>query len=141
MSDPLVYAFSPTKHQKMVRDRVRDLYDQGFCLVSQWAKMIPDFTVNDWRLWDQEDGFMDWWVELIPENSGLTMADAKAMTVEASIALIEGVRSGDTRAISALLALASSAQSSQQVSDNEVDSWFESGEKQPNRWLEDNDDK
>ena len=81
-------SFYPSDEQITVRTKSRRLFDQGYKLIGEIAKRIPELTMQKWRKWEGQTGFMDWWSDLFPEHSSLTVADLRALEYCASEACL-----------------------------------------------------
>jgi len=126
--------FQATKEQEMVRRSVRALYDSGFCLVGQWVKKIPEFTMKKWVVWERTEGFMEWWIEVFPEHNGITVTDLKALEFEATKALIVALHEGDMAATKLVISMVGSAKEAKVIGDKSMDEWFDPPSTVENGW-------
>ncbi len=117
--------FIATKEQEMIRSSARALYDSGYCLVGEWVKRIPSFTMQNWSVWERTAGFMEWWIEVFPEHNGVTLSDLKALEFEAGRALLQALHEGDMSATKIVLQMVKSAKDAQQIGDKSMDEWFD----------------
>ena len=69
--------FQPTNRQEDTRRRARDLYDNGYRLVGEWCRKLPDLTIGEWNQWERTEGFRGWWSEMFPEHAGVTLAQRR----------------------------------------------------------------
>jgi hypothetical protein len=128
--------FNPTDHQIKARREVRALYDLGYRMVGQWCKKLPDMTMSRWRSWESQSGFMDWWTDMLPEHSAMTVADLRALEYEANIALMERVTTGDPAAIQIVLKMSQMASERSSLgSDESLEQWFQAAAE--NNWIVD----
>jgi len=116
--------FIATKEQEKIRTSARALYDSGYCLVGEWVKRIPQFTIQKWNVWEKTEGFMEWWIEVFPEHNGITLTDLKALEFEAGRALMRALTEGDMSATKVVLQMLSSAKDAQQIGDRSMEEWF-----------------
>ena len=116
--------FIATKEQEKIRTSARALYDSGYCLVGEWVKRIPQFTIQKWNIWEKTEGFMEWWIEVFPEHNGITLTDLKALEFEAGRALMRALTEGDMSATKVVLQMLSSAKDAQQIGDRSMEEWF-----------------
>lgn len=116
--------FVATKEQEKIRSSARALYDSGYCLVGEWVKHIPQFTIHKWNTWEKTEGFMEWWIEVFPEHNGITVTDLKALEFEAGRALMHALTQGDLSATKVVLQMLSSAKEAQQIGDRSMEEWF-----------------
>tara|TARA_R110002167_G_scaffold120202_2_gene297966 strand:- start:1182 stop:1610 length:429 start_codon:yes stop_codon:yes gene_type:complete len=119
--------FDPSDAQVDVRRSVRMLYNEGFCMVTQWISEIPSFTMKKWEAWQGEAGFWDWWLEMIPEHSGITTADVKMLEFETLRALVKGLRDDNMGAVKAAMSLTQNANQTDGVNDDGLDDWWDAG--------------
>ena len=117
--------FQSTKEQENVRRSARALYDSGMCLVGQWVKRIPEFTIQKWNVWERTEGFMEWWIEVFPEHNGITITDLRALEFEANKALITALSEGDMAATKIVISMIGSAKEAQSLGDKSMDEWFD----------------
>ena len=125
--------FQATKEQNKIRSSARALYDSGFCLVGEWVKRIPNFTMQKWQSWEKTSGFMEWWIELFPEHNGVTLSDLRALEFEAGRALLKALSEGDMSATKIVIQMVKSAKDAQQIGDKSMDEWFDPPSKE-NGW-------
>ena len=126
--------FYPTDQQIKTRKEVRSLYDQGYRLVVQWCKKLPDLTMQDWRSWESQDGFLDWWSDFLPEHATMTLADLRALEYEANAALMLRVTEGDPAAIQIVLKISQMAHERTALgSDESLEAWFKAAS--DNTWV------
>ena len=128
--------FHPSEEQVQIRRSARGLYDNGSYLVGEWVARIPTLTLFKWRGWEQTDGFLDWWSELLPEHGGITLSDLKALEFEANRSLMRALMDGDMAATKIVISMVSQARDAQQISDNSLEDWFDSSREQ-NGWTRD----
>jgi len=126
--------FDPSEEQIETRRIARSLYDDGYFLVSDWCRRIPELTLGKWRDWEATEGFMDWWIELLPEQGGITLSDLKTLETEAMRCLLRGLREGDMGATRAVFQLLEKSNNTKEIADPEMDDWF-SGGGQENGWM------
>ena len=128
--------FFPTDQQIKTRKEVRALYDQGYRLVAQWCKKLPDLTMNEWRSWECQNGFLDWWTDFMPEHGTMTLADLRALEYEANSALMERVTEGAPAAIQIVLKISQMVHDRTNIgTDESLESWFEAASE--NSWIVD----
>jgi hypothetical protein len=116
--------FESTREQEKIRRSARALYDSGLCLVGEWVKRIPEFTMKKWAIWERSDGFMEWWVEVFPEHNGITITDLRALEFEANRSLMRAVMEGDMAATKIVIGMVNSAKEAQSIGDKSMDEWF-----------------
>jgi len=116
--------FQSTKEQQKIRRSARALYDSGLCLVAEWVKRIPEFTLKKWTVWERSDGFMEWWIEVFPEHNGITITDLRALEFEANRSLMRAVMEGDMAATKIVIGMVNSAKEAQSIGDKSMDEWF-----------------
>tara|TARA_R100000664_G_C2750680_1_gene138008 strand:- start:183 stop:581 length:399 start_codon:yes stop_codon:yes gene_type:complete len=117
--------FQATKEQEKIRNSARALYDSGHCLVGEWVKRIPSFTMQKWNTWERTSGFMEWWIEVFPEHNGVTISDLKALEFEAGKALLRSLYEGDMAATKIVIQMINSAKEAKAIGDKSMDQWFE----------------
>lgn len=116
--------FEASREQDKIRKSARALYDSGLCLVGEWVKRIPQFTMKKWTSWERSDGFMEWWVEVFPEHNGITITDLRALEFEANRSLMRAVLEGDMVATKIVIGMVNSAKEAQNIGDKSMDEWF-----------------
>lgn len=126
--------FEPTKEQESIRRQARGLYDSGMCLVGEWCRQIPKLTMTKWKIWEQDEYFVNWWTELFPEHSGITLADLKALEFEANRTLMRGLLEGDIQATKIVIQMVNSAKDSRVIADKSMDEWFNAPQQTMNGW-------
>jgi|TARA_E500000318_G_scaffold76845_1_gene71566 hypothetical protein len=117
--------FEASKKQQNIRKSARALYDSGHCLVGEWVKRIPNFTMQDWHNWEKTSGFMEWWVEVFPEHNGVQIADLRALEYEAGKALLTALYEGDMAATKIVLQMINSAKEAKAIGDKSMEEWFD----------------
>ena len=117
--------FRPTKEMSEVRRAARSLYDQGLRLVGEWCSKIPSLTPSVWRSWEKTTGFMDWWTELFPEHSNVTLSDLQALEFEANRTLMNKLSEGDLQAVGMVIKMMGLRTASNVSDDTELNQWFE----------------
>ena len=119
--------YEPTEEQADVRSQARRLYDQGVKLVGQWCHRIPNLTMRKWNQWMGIDGFLDWWRDLFPEHSSITMVDILALEYESTQTLMNKITEGDMQAVQTAMKMVEMAKDRADVTtDQSLDQWFES---------------
>lgn len=111
------------------------MYDTGSRLIGEWCAKIPSLTMRQWKRWEDEDGFIDWWTDLFPEHASITLADLRALEFEANRALMASVAEGDMQAVQMvvkMLAMNGARENSQ--AGTGMDEWF-SGASEVNNWI------
>jgi hypothetical protein len=79
---------------------------------------------------------MDWWTDMLPEHSAMTVADLRALEYEANIALMERVTTGDPAAIQIVLKMSQMASERSSLgSDESLEQWFQAAAE--NNWIVD----
>ena len=121
--------FEPTDEQIQVRRLVRNMYNEGDCLVAQWVVSIPSFSLQKWNEWQNLEGFQAWWLELLPEQGGLTVTDLKTLEFEVGRSLLQLLKDDDPKAVTAVLSLINSSTTTQEIADNGVEDWYASSSK------------
>jgi hypothetical protein len=116
--------FSPSERQETIRRQARGLYDQGFRLVGEWCRKIPELTPSTWHAWERTSGFMEWWVEMFPEHSGTTVSDLRALEFEANRAIMLALADGDLSAAQLVIKMSQAAAVATDTKDATLDDWF-----------------
>jgi len=116
--------YKATREQEKIRAAARALYDSGYCLVGEWVKRIPSFTIKKWTSWERLDGFMEWWIEVFPEHNGVTISDLRALEFEAGRTLLRALQEGDMAATKVVLQMVNSMREAQTIADKGMDEWF-----------------
>jgi|TARA_R100000655_G_scaffold22701_1_gene45827 hypothetical protein len=129
--------YQPSDIQIETRQVARSLYDQGYRLVGEWCRRIPQLTPKLWGAWEREDGFQDWWSELFPEHAGTTISDLRALEFEANRALMMGLADGDLGAAKLVVQMVQNAQLNQHA-DSTLEEWFSEGSEEDNGWMPEN---
>jgi len=125
--------FQPTKKQQEIRHRARQLYDDGYRLVGEWCRKIPDLTMNEWNQWERTEGFRSWWSDMFPEHAGVSVSDLRALEFEANRALMEALADGDLSAAQMVIRMVQAAAVTQEVASMSAEEWF--AVEQKNGWL------
>ena len=125
--------FQPTKKQQEIRHRARQLYDDGYRLVGEWCRKIPDLTMNEWNQWERTEGFRSWWSDMFPEHAGVSLSDLRALEFEANRALMEALADGDLSAAQMVIRMVQAAAVTQEVASMSAEEWF--AVEQKNGWL------
>lgn len=96
--------FEPTSRQLHFRTFARALLDEsGRLLVADWLKAqhdrcsaapTPPVSLTEWRQWEREEGFADWWGEVFPELSAATSTDLRTASAVLFRGLVDGMSSG-----------------------------------------------
>jgi len=107
-----------------VRRSARHLYDQGLRLVGEWCSKIPNLTPKVWKGWEKTSGFMDWWTELFPEHSNVTLSDLQALEFEANRTLMNALGEGDLQAVGMVIKMMGLRTASAATDDSELEQWF-----------------
>ena len=127
--------FRPSSEQREIRKEVRRLYSSGRRLVGEWCSELPGLTVEKWRSWESEDGFLEWWCRVFPEHSGISECDIRALEYEVMRVLMDRIDSGDIKAVQLVLKLRSLLTStSGRASDGSMEEWF-AGPSGGNGWA------
>tara|TARA_R100001129_G_scaffold122055_1_gene84918 strand:+ start:143 stop:535 length:393 start_codon:yes stop_codon:yes gene_type:complete len=129
--------YQPSDIQIETRQVARSLYDQGYRLVGEWCRRIPQLTPKLWGTWEREDGFQDWWSELFPEHAGTTISDLRALEFEANRALMMGLADGDLGAAKLVVQMVQNAQLNQHA-DSTLEEWYSEGSEEDNGWMPEN---
>ena len=116
--------FKPDEKQERIRRQARGLYDQGFRLVGEWCRKIPDLSPSDWHSWERTGGFLEWWVEMFPEHAGTTACDLRALEFEANRAIMLALSDGDLSAAQLVMKMSAAAAASAETQDATLDDWF-----------------
>jgi hypothetical protein len=103
-----------------VRRSARHLYDQGLRLVGEWCSKIPNLTPKVWKGWEKTSGFMDWWTELFPEHSNVTLSDLQALEFEANRTLMNALGEGDLQAVGMVIKMMGLRTASAATDDSEL---------------------
>ena len=127
-------SFRPSREQVSIRSKARRYFDQGHRLIGEIAKRIPELTMKKWREWEKTAGFLDWWSDLFPEHSQLTLADLRALEYAASNALLEAMSKGDIGAVGMVVRLMSLAQQKDEMKDTEAEDWYSQSNSEE-KWL------
>ena len=125
--------FRPSDEQVRVRSAARRLYDSGCRLIGEMAKRIPELTMQKWRVWEGQAGFLDWWSDLFPEHSALTACDLRALEYSASQALLAALAKGEISAVGMVIKLKQLAQAKEATSDTDAEEWYSSSTEE--NWL------
>ena len=73
------------------------------------------------------DGFLDWWRDLFPEHSSITMVDILALEYESTQTLMNKITEGDMQAVQTAMKMVEMAKDRADVTtDQSLDQWFES---------------
>lgn len=116
--------FRPNKEMIEVRRSARRLYDQGLRLVGEWCSKIPSLTPRVWKRWESSEGFMDWWTELFPEHSSVTLCDLQALEFEANRTLMNALGEGDLQAVGMVIKMMGMRQASAVTDESGLEDWF-----------------
>lgn len=116
--------FRPTQEMIEVRRSARRLYDEGLRLVGEWCGKIPSLTPRLWHAWERVSGFMDWWTELFPEHSTVTLSDLHALEFEANRTLMRALADGDLQAVGMVIKMQGLRTASAATDDTELEQWF-----------------
>ena len=95
-------------------------------LIGEIVKRIPELTIRKWKLWEGDKGFLDWWSDLFPEHSQLSVCDLRAMEYQASQALLSALSRGDVSAVGMVIKLMSLAQAKEATEDAAIEDWYNS---------------
>jgi len=128
--------FHPTIKMEATRKAARGLYDLGLRMVGEWARKIPDFSLSEWKEWEQSEGFLDWWSEVFPEHAGICLADLRALEFEANRTLMMALAEGDVQAAKVVVQIVTQAKQAQGSTDMSLEEWFTSADKGTNGWAE-----
>lgn len=126
-------SFYPSDEQITVRTKSRRLFDQGYKLIGEIAKRIPELTMQKWRKWEGQTGFMDWWSDLFPEHSSLTVADLRALEYCASEALLAALANGEISAVGMVIKLKQLALAKETSGDSDAEDWYSNASEE--NWL------
>ncbi len=126
-------SFYPSDEQVQVRAKARRLFDQGYKLIGEIAKRIPELTMQKWRKWEGQTGFMDWWSDLFPEHSTLTVADLRALEYCASEALLTALANGEISAVGMVIKLKQLALAKETNGDSDAEDWYSNASEE--NWL------
>jgi len=108
-----------------VRRAARSLYDQGLRLIGEWCSKIPSLTPSLWHSWEKTSGFLDWWTEMFPEHSNVTLSDLKALEFEANRTLMNALAEGDLQAVGMVVKMMGLRSASNATEDSQMTQWFE----------------
>lgn len=113
-------SFNPTAEQIAFRDHARKCVDEdNVMLVGQWCRSSDGVTVSDWNAWSEAEGFMGWWNTAFPEHAGVTAADIVMIDYQGHVALADGLRKRDSRAIQTWGALKRARDAATEVNQDE----------------------
>ena len=118
--------FHPSEEQLLVRAKARRLFDEGYRLIGELSKRIPELTMRKWRLWEGQSGFLDWWSDMFPEHSQLSLCDLRALEYSASQALLASLSRGEIGAVGLVIKLMSLAQAKEESRDTEAEDYYAS---------------
>ena len=127
--------FNASTEQQEIRREVRRLYSMGRRLVGEWCSELPDLTVEKWRTWEKQAGFLEWWCRVFPEHSGVAECDIRALEFEAMKVLMDKMEEGDIKAVQLVLKLRSMLVTTDtNAQDASMDEWF-TGPSGGNGWA------
>ena len=126
--------FVASEEQRSVRREVRRLYTSGRRLVGEWCSEMPGFTVEKWRSWERQSGFLEWWCRVFPEHSGISECDVRALEYEGMRVLMDRLHAGDLKAVQLVMKLRTVLMSEgPSARDASMEEWF-SGPSGGNGW-------
>ena len=82
--------------------------------------------MRKWRLWEGQSGFLDWWSDMFPEHSQLSLCDLRALEYSASQALLASLSRGEIGAVGLVIKLMSLAQAKEESRDTEAEDYYAS---------------